>query len=175
MHLRHLLTPVLLAAAAVPLLAAPVAAAGTAAGTGAGPAPRDTGVLVPRLSCTGDTVRVTAVVRGQRDVGPATVTLQTSTGSVWSATSRSTSVARTKPGHNSWTLDVAGLPAGVTSLRAEVRAAGTSVLTPAVPVGSCAPGTEVPEVPIAPLLPLTLAATATGVLAVRSRRAGPVA
>ena len=171
MHLRHLMTPALLAAAAVPLLAAPA----TAAGTPGGPASRDTGVLVPRLHCTGDTVTVTAVVRGQRDVGPATVTLQTSTGGVWSASSRSTSVAATKPGHNSWTIDVAGLRAGVTSLRAEIRAAGTSVLTSAVPVASCAPGTEVPEVPVAPLLPLTLAATGAGVLAVRSRRASSAA
>ncbi len=170
MPLRRLLTLLLLAAAAVALLAAPVSAAGAP-----GPAPHDTGVLVPRLSCTGDTVRVTAVVRGQRDVGPATVTLQTSTAGVWSATGRSTSVARTKPGHNSWTLDAAGLDVGVTHLRAEVLAAGSSVLTPALAVSRCAPGTEVPEVPVAPLLPVTLAATATGVLALRSRRAGACA
>lgn len=164
MHLRHALIPVLLAAAAVPLLAAPVSAT-------QGPAGRDTGVHVPRLSCTGDTVRVTAVVRGQRDVGPATVTLQAGTGGAWSVV-RSTSVAATKPGHNSWTLDASGLQPGAASLRAEIRAAGASVLTPAVPVTSCAPGTEVPEVPVAPLLPLTLAATAGTVLAVRSRCAG---
>jgi hypothetical protein len=164
-HLRHLLTPVLLAVAAVPLVAAPATAA-------QGPAGRDTGVHLPRLACTGDTVQVTAVVRGQRDVGPATVTLQAASGGVWSTTGRSTSVARTKPGHNSWTLDASGLRAGVTSLRAEIRAAGATVLTPAVPASSCAPGTEVPEVPVPALLPLTLAATATGVLALRSRRAG---
>ena len=164
MHLRHLLTPALLAAAAVPLLAVPAAAT-------QGPDSRDEGVLVPRLSCTGDTVRVTAVVRGQRDVGPATVTLQTGSGGVWSSTGRTVSVEHTKPGHNSWTLDASGLRAGVTSLRAEIRAAGASTVTPAVPVTSCAPGTEVPEVPAPLLLPLTLAVTATGVLAVR-RRAG---
>ena len=164
MRLRHRTTPVLLAAAAVPLLAAPVSAT-------QGPDSRDTGVHVPRLSCTGDTVRVTAVVRGQRDVGPATVTLQAGTGGAWSVV-RSTSVARTGPGRNTWTVDASGLAVGATSLRAEIRAAGQSVLTPAVPVSSCAPGTEVPEVPVAPLRPLTLAVTATGVLAVRSRRAG---
>ncbi len=164
MHLRRLLTPVLLAAATVPLLAVPTSAK-------AGPDSRDTGVHVARLSCSGDTVRVTAVVRGMRDVGPATVTLHAGTGGVWTTTGRSTSVAKTKPGHNAWTLDASGLSAGVTSLRAEIRAAGASVLTPAVPVTSCAPGTEVPEVPVAPLVPLTLAATGAGVLAVRSRRA----
>jgi hypothetical protein len=164
-HLRRLLTPVLVAVAAVPLLAAPAAAS-------KGPDSRDTGVHVPRLSCTGDTLRVTAVVRGQRDLGPATLTLQAGAGGAWSATGRSTSVPSTKPGHNTWTLDASGLRAGTTSLRVEIRAAGASVLTPAVPVTSCAPGTEVPEVPIAPLLPLTLAVTAAGVLTLRSRRTG---
>ena len=163
MRLHRLLTPVLVAAAAVPLLAAPASA-------GRGPDSRGEGVQVPRLSCTGDTVRVTAVVRGLRDVGPATVTLQAATGSVWAATGRATTTAGTKPGHNTWTLDASGLRPGVTGLRAEIRAAGQSVLTPAVPVTSCAPGTEVPEVPVAPLVPLTLAATAATVLAVRSRR-----
>lgn len=162
MHRRRLLTSVLVAAAAVPLLAAPASAS-------RGPESRDTGVQVARLTCTGDTVRVTAVVRGQRDVGPATVTLHASTGGVWSATGRSASSAETKPGHNAWTLDASGLAAGVTGLRAEIRAAGTSVLTSSVPATSCAPGTEVPEVPVASLLPLTLAATAAGVVAVRSR------
>lgn len=165
MHLRRLLTPALLAAAAVALLVAPASAA-------TGPDGRGTGVHLPRLSCAGDTVRVTAVVRGQRDVGPATVTLHAATGGVWSATGRSTSVAVTGPGRNTWTLDASGLGAQVTELRAEVRAAGTSVLTPAVPVASCAPGTEVPEVPVAALLPLTLAGTAAGVLAGRTRLAG---
>ena len=163
MRLHRLLTPVVVLTATVPLLAAPASAT-------RGPDSRDTGVHVPRLSCSGDTVRVTAVVRGQRDVGPATVTLQAGEGSVWTATGRSASSAVTKPGHNTWTLDASGLRPGVTGLRAEVRAGGASVLTPAVPVTSCAPGTEVPEVPAAALLPLTLAATAGGVLAVRSRR-----
>lgn len=164
MPLRRLLTPALVAVAIVPLLAAPASAT-------RGPDSRDTGVHVARLACAGDTVRVTAVVRGQRDVGPSTVTLQAAgAGGVWSSTGRATTVARTEPGRNSWTLDASGLRAGTTRLRAEIRAAGASVLTPAVPVTSCAPGTEVPEVPVAPLLPLTLAATAAGVLAVRSRR-----
>ena len=162
MRLHRLLIP-LLAAAAVPLLAAPASAT-------RGPDSRDTGVQVARLSCTGDTVRVTAVVRGLRDVGPATVTLHASSFGAWSVTGRSTTTPRTKPGHNTWVLDASGLRAGAVSLRAEVRAAGQSVLTPAVPVTSCAPGTEVPEVPVAPLVPLTLAATAATVLAVRSRR-----
>ena len=163
MRARRLLTPVLVAAAAVTLLAAPASAS-------KGPASRDTGVHVARLSCAGDTVVVTAVVRGQRDVGPATVTLQAATGSVWTATGRSTATAVTKPGRNTWTLDASGLRPGVTRLRAEIRAAGATVLTPDVPVTSCAPGTEVPEVPVAALLPLTLAATAAGVLAARGRR-----
>ena len=165
MRLRRLLTPVLVAVAAVPLLAVPASAT-------RGPDSRDTGVHVPRISCTGDTVRVTAVVRGLRDVGPATVTLHAGTRTAWSATDRRTTSPRTKPGHNTWALDASGLGAGVVSLRAEIRAAGQSVLTPAVPVASCAPGTEVPEVPVAPLVPLTLAVTSAGVLAVRSRRAG---
>lgn len=160
---RPVLTCVVLAAAALPLLAAPASAA-------KGPPSRDTGVHVPRLSCTGDTVRITAVVRGQRDVGPATVSLQAARGGVWSDTGRRTVVARTKPGHNTWTLDASGLRAGTTSLRAEITAAGAVVRTPAVPVSSCAPGTEVPEVPVAALLPLSLALTAAGTLAVRSRR-----
>ena len=88
--LSPLLTPLLVAVAVVPLLAAPASA-------GKGPDSRGAGVHVPRLSCTGDTVRVTAVVRGRRDVGPATVTLQAATGSVWAATGRSTATARTKP------------------------------------------------------------------------------
>ena len=170
MHLRHLLTTAAVTAVtavtavvALPLLAAPASAT-------RGPDSRDTGVHVARLACAGDTVRVTAVVRGQRDVGPATVTLQAAgANGVWSSTGRATTVAGTKPGHNSWTLDASGLRAGTTSLRAEIRAAGETVVTSAVPVSSCAPGTEVPEVPVAPLLPLTLAATAAGVLAVRSR------
>ena len=73
-----LATPALVAAAVVPLLAAPASAT-------RGPDSRDTGVNVPRLSCSGDTVSITAVVRGQRDVGPATVTLHAGTGGVWSA------------------------------------------------------------------------------------------
>ncbi len=165
MPLRRLRTLVPLVVTAGTLLAAPAAAA-------QGPDSRDEGVHVPRISCSGDTVRVTAVVRGRRDLGPATVTVQAATGALWSSTGRSTTVAVTRPGRNTWTLDVAGLPAGVTALRAEIRAAGASVLTPGVPASRCAPGTEVPEVPLAPLLPLTLAATATGVLAVRGRRTG---
>ncbi len=168
MRLRRLLVPVLLAAAAVLLLAAPASA-------GRGPDSRDEGVNVPRLSCTGDTVRVTAVVRGLRDVGPATVTLQAARGGAWTSTGRSTTTPSTKPGHNTWTLDASGLPAGTTSIRAEVRAAGATALTPAVPVTSCAPGTEVPEVPVAALLPLSLAVTAAGVVALRRRPASPTA
>ena len=118
MRLRRLLVPVLLAAAAVLLLAAP-ASAGRGPDT-RGPDSRDEGVNVPRLSCTGDTVRVTAVVRGLRDVGPATVTLQAAQGGVWTSTGRSTTTRSTKPGHNTWTLDASGLRAGTTSLRAEV-------------------------------------------------------
>lgn len=163
MHLARLLTPALVAAAVVPLLAAPASAT-------RGPDSRGTGVHVPGLSCSGDTVRVTAVVRGQRDVGPATVTLQAGTDGVWTATGRSTTSAAAEPGRNTWTLDASGLRPGVTALRAEITAAGASVLTPALPVTSCAPGTEVPEVPVAALLPLTLAVTATGVLAARGRR-----
>jgi hypothetical protein len=162
LRLRRLPIPVLVVTA-VTLLATPAAAT-------KGPDSRGTGVHGARLACTGDTVRVTAVVRGQRDVGPATVTLHAGTGGVWTATGRSTSTAVTKPGRNTWTLDASGLRPGVTGLRAEVRAAGASVLTPAVPVTSCAPGTEVPEVPVAALLPVTLAATAAGVLGLRSRR-----
>jgi hypothetical protein len=159
-----MLVPALVAAAAVPLLAAPASA-------NRGPDSRDEGVQVARLSCAGDTVRVTAVVRGLRDVGPATVTLHAASGGAWAVTGSSTTTARTKPGHNTWVLDASGLDAGAVSLRAEVRAAGQSVLTQVIPVSSCAPGTEVPEVPVAPLVPLTLAATAAAVLAVRNRTA----
>jgi hypothetical protein len=161
---RRLPPTALLVGATVLLLAAPASAA-------QGPESRDTGVLGARLSCSGDVVRVSAVVRGQRDVGPATVTLLVSSGGVWSTTGRTATVPVTKPGRNTWTLDAAGLPADVTALRAQVRAAGATVLTSAVPSASCAPGTEVPEVPVAPLVPLTLAATGAGVLAVRSRQA----
>lgn len=167
LHLRRLLTAALVVAAVLLLPAAP-------AGAARGPDSRGEGVQVPRLSCAGDTVVVTAVVRGMRDVGPSTVTLQASAGGVWTATGRTTSSPSTGPGHSTWTLDATGLRAGVTGLRAEIRAAGASVLTPAVPVTSCAPGTEVPEVPVAALLPLTLAATASGVLAVRHRRGAPL-
>lgn len=162
MHVRRRLTTALLVVATSCLLASPAAAAP--------PEERGRGVHAVRVVCTGDTVRISAVVRGQRDVGAATVTLQARQRGVWSAVAPRLVVARTKPGRNTWTLDASRLGPGVTDVRAEIRAAGGTVLTAAVPMSSCAPGTEVPEVPVAALLPLTLAATAAGVLAVRGRR-----
>lgn len=161
---RHRLTPLALATAALPLLAG-VAAADP-------PDTRGEGVHVPSLSCSGDTLHLTAVVRGVRDLGPVTVTVlgRTAAGA-WSATGRSTTFPAAKPGRSTWPVDVTGLPAGTTSLRASIHAAGATVESPVLATASCAPGTEVPEVPVAPLLPLTLAVTGSAVLAVRSRRA----
>ena len=163
MPARRLLPTALLVVAAAPLLAGPAAAAP--------PANRGEGVNVPRLSCSGDTVQVSGVVRGVRDVGPVVVTLDGSSGGAWSPTGHSVRRSTVKPGKNTWAVNIAGLPARVTQLRARIDVAGVVTPTPAMPTSRCAPGTEVPEVPAAPLVPLTLVLTAGGVLAVRSRRA----
>ena len=164
MRPRHLLTPLALAAAALPLLAG-VAAADP-------PATRGEGLHLPSLSCSGDTLHLTAVVRGVRDLGPVTVTVLGRKGTgAWNPTGRSATFPAAKPGRSTWPVDLTGLAAGTTSLRASITAAGATVESPVLATATCAPGTEVPEVPVAPLLPLTLAATAGAVLAVRSRRA----
>lgn len=164
--MRTLLTSVALTAAAVPLLAG-----GAGPASAAPPASRGEGLHVSSLSCSGDTLRVSGVVRGVRDLGPVHVeVLGRSDAGGWASTGRTASFPAAKPGRSSWPVDVAGLPAGTTSLRASVTAAGATVLTPVLATARCAPGTEVPEVPVAALLPLTLAGTAGAVLAVRSRR-----
>lgn len=170
MRPRQLLTPLALVTAALPLLAASAAAAEP-------PTTRGEGVHVPSLSCSGDTLHLSAVVRGVRDLGPVTITVLGRAGTgAWTATGRSATFPAAKPGRSSWPVDLTGLPAGTTSVRASVTAAGATVQSPVLPTAACAPGTEVPEVPVASLLPLTLAATAGTVLAVRSRRsAGHVA
>lgn len=134
---------------------------------------RGTGVHNASMSCSGDVVRVTAVVRGVRDVGPVLVDLRGRGGTgAWTSTGRRLELPSTKPGRVTWTLDAAGLSTAVTSLRADITAAGAVVSTEPVPRASCAPGTEVPEVPVAALVPLTLVATAAGVLGLQGRRAG---
>jgi hypothetical protein len=141
-----------------------------------GPGSRGEGLHQPGLSCSGDTLRVTGVVRGVRDLGPVTVALQArSAQGTWTATGRSTTYPAAKPGRHHWAVNLAGLPSGFTSFRVTLTAAGRTVPTPVVDSTQCAPGTEVPEVPAAPLLPVTLALTAGGLLAVRSRREGRAA
>lgn len=165
MQLSRELTAAALAAACALLSATPAAAEV--------PDGRGEGVAGAGLSCSGDVVRVTAVVRGLRDVGPMSITLLSRAGSgPWTSTGRRLDLPTTKPGRSTWTLDAAGLPAAVTSLRADLAAAGAVVSTPPIPSASCAPGTEVPEVPAAALVPLTLAATAGAVLVLQGRRAG---
>ena len=159
-----LLAAVLLLAAAASLTAAPAAASG--------PGSRGEGLHSPSISCAGDTVSVSAIVRGRRDVGPVVLVLWARSTGGWRSTGRSVTTPVPKTGRNSWTLDASGLPRAVTSLRVDLRGAGATVSTPSLPRTRCAPGTEVQEVPVAALLPLTLVATAGAVLLRHSRRAG---
>ena len=165
MPFRRSSTLAVLVSAVLPLLA------GSASAADSGPPSRGQGLHVPGLTCSGDTLHVTGVVRGVRDLGAVTLVLQgRSDAGPWSATGRSATFAAGKPGRNTWALNIAGVPATVTSFRVDVTTDGRTVQTPVIESARCAPGTEVPEVPAAPLVPLTLALTASGLLAVRSRR-----
>lgn len=161
--------PRALTAAVLAVLAAPLPATTAHADV---PDSRGTGVHSASMTCSGDVVRVTAVVRGMRDVGPMTITLLGRRGNgPWASTGRRLRLPTTKPGRSTWTMDASGLPPALTNLRADIAAAGAVVSTAPVPTASCAPGTEVPEVPVAALLPLTLVATAGTVLVLQGRRA----
>jgi hypothetical protein len=163
------LTAALLAAGALALPAAPALAA-AAPGSAATAAPaadpaRNAVVRKVHITCTGDTVTGSALLRGGKAGRAATVTLIAKQGKgAWAATGRSVRIAGA-PGRQTitWSFNVAGLPAGVTSYRASVSAGPDTVASNVLPVSRCAPGEEIPEAPMAVLVPATLAATAAGV------------
>jgi hypothetical protein len=155
----------LLLGVALPLLVAPAASAQTPGGA------RNAGVTSVSVTCSGDTVYASAVVRGGANARPVTVALLARQGGASSyAPTGKTHVLGAKPGRNTWTFNVADIARSSSSFRAAVTTGRDTVQSNSLSTSACAPGTEVPEAPVALLVPLTLAATAGGVLAARSRR-----
>jgi hypothetical protein len=159
----------LLAAAAVGLTAAPAAAA--EAGATPRSEPRNAAVRQVHLQCTGDTVSGSAVVRGGRKGRAVTVTLLTKQGSSPFAATGTPVTLRAVPGRSTvtWSFNVADQPSTVTKYRASVSVASDTVASNVLLATSCAPAQAVPEAPVAVLVPVTLAATAAGVLGLRRR------
>lgn len=169
MRTARTLTAALLAGGALALPAAPALAAAapgpTATAASAADPGRNAVIRKVHITCTGDTVTGSAILRGGKAGRPATVALRARQGkSPWAATGRSVRIAGA-PGRQTitWSFNVAGLPAGVTAYRASVKAGPDTVASNVLPVSQCAPGEEIPEAPVALLVPVTLAATAAGV------------
>ena len=136
------------------------------AGAGARPQVTITG------RCAGDTVSGNVVVRAT-GAAPFTVRLlqRRTRQAAWTRTGRAKTFSTTAGTRRyRFTFDVSSFDAFAYRLSVEGRQRGASYrrLSAVIPATSCAPGRDVPEVPFALLLPLSLLATGS-LLLVRRR------
>ena len=128
------------------------------------------------LSCAGDTLSGSVTVLATTSA-TMTVRLQTrsteSPGGSGFTSTRVTAGVDVTPGKKgyTWSFNTVGLPATVKAYRAVLTLGALTDTTNVVPAARCAPGQEVPEVPAALLVPLTLSTTGVAVLELRRRAA----
>lgn len=138
-----------------------------AALVGAGPAVAAKGkgkVTRLQVSCAGDLLSGKAIVSGPANVSLRLYTKR-SAKAKWAATRNSRLLRVARAGSYRFKFDVSALNAYAYRVRASER-----MQSRAVPATSCAPGYQVPEAPLALLLPLSLLAAVGLSLALRRRR-----
>ena len=121
-------------------------------------------------SCAGDTVSATANITTNPGAGVTFTLLARHGQASFGPTSTQTIEIDRGTADHSVQFNVVGQPLTVTEYKVAVSH-GTLPAAESAPVAaaSCAPGEEIPEVPVAVLLPLSLAMTAGAVFAFRRR------